>query len=266
MSFQFNLRQRQIVDLAKQTGGVTVDELALRFSVTPQTIRKDLNDLCDQRVLTRIHGGAILSSGVENVAYDARRAMAHDEKEQIGRHAAGLIPNNSSLLMNIGTTTEEVARYLVRHEGLMVITNNIHVAAILMPSPGIDVIIAGGLVRKSDGGILGENAIDVIDQFKVDRAVIGVSAIDDDGALLDFDYREVVVARAIIKNARHVILVADAMKFTRTAPVRIGHLSQIDSFVTDRVPPEPITDICRHNGVALEIVPGFDDGDQGRNA
>ncbi|MCP4307902.1 MAG: DeoR/GlpR transcriptional regulator, partial [bacterium] len=172
MSFQFNLRQRQIIDLAKQTGGVTVDELALRFSVTPQTIRKDLNDLCDQRVLTRIHGGAILSSGVENVAYDARRGMAHDEKEQIGRHAADLIPNNSSLLMNIGTTTEEVARYLVRHEGLMVITNNIHVAAILMPSPGIDVIIAGGLVRKSDGGILGENAIDVIDQFKVDRAVI----------------------------------------------------------------------------------------------
>lgn len=258
MSFPFNLRQKQIVELAKQAGGVTVDDLAARFDVTPQTIRKDLNDLCDQRVLTRTHGGAILSSGVENVAYDARRGLARDEKEQIGRHAAGLIPDNSSLLMNIGTTTEEVARHLLRHQGLMVITNNIHVAAILMPAAGIDVIIAGGLVRKSDGGILGENAIDVITQFKVDRAVIGVSAIDEDGALLDFDYREVVAARAIIENARHVILVADTMKFTRTAPVRIGHLSQIDCFVTDRPPPEAIADICLHNGVALEVVPGFD--------
>ncbi len=258
MSFQFNFRQQQIVDIAKQNGRVTVDELAARFEVTPQTIRKDLNDLCTQRVLTRTHGGAILSSGVENVAYDARRILAQIEKERIGQHAAALIPNNSSLLMNIGTTTEEVARHLVHHEGLLVITNNIHVAAILTPSPRIDVIIAGGMVRKSDGGIIGESAIEFISQFKVDRAVIGVSAIDDDGALLDFDYREVLAARAIIKNARHIILVADAMKFTRTAPVRIGHISQVDCFVTDRPPPETITDICLHNGVAIEVVPGFD--------
>ncbi len=265
MSFQFNFRQQQIVDMAKQNGRVTVDELAARFEVTPQTIRKDLNDLCGQRVLTRTHGGAILSSGVENVAYDARRVLAQVEKAHIGQHAAALIPNNSSLLMNIGTTTEEVARHLVHHEGLLVITNDIHVATILTPSPRIDVIIAGGMVRKSDGGIIGESAIEFISQFKVDRAVIGVSAIDDDGALLDFDYREVLAARAIIRNARHVILVADAMKFTRTAPVRIGHISQVDCFVTDQPPPETITDICLHNGVALEIVPGFESAEDDKN-
>lgn len=258
MAFQFNFRQQQIVEIAKQIGRVTVDDLAARFEVTPQTIRKDLNDLCGQRVLTRTHGGAILSSGVENVAYDARRVLAQAEKAKIGQYAAGLIPNNSSLLVNIGTTTEEVARHLVHHEGLLVITNNIQVAAILTPSPRIDVIIAGGMVRRSDGGIVGESAIEFISQFKVDRAVIGVSAIDDDGSLLDFDYREVLAARAIIKNARHVILVADAMKFTRTAPVRIGHISQVDCFVTDRPPPESIADICMHAGVALEIVPGFE--------
>ena len=258
MSFQFNFRQQQILDIARQSGRVIVDDLATRFDVAPQTIRKDLNDLCSQRVLTRTHGGAILSSGVENVAYDARRILAQVEKEGIGRQAAALIPNNSSLFVNIGTTTEEVARHLVHHEGLLVITNNIHVAHILTPSPRIDVIIAGGMVRKTDGGIVGESAIDFISQFKVDRAVIGVSAIDDDGSLLDFDYREVMAARAIIKNARHVILVADAMKFTRTAPVRIGHISQVDYFVTDRPPPESITDICVHNGVTVEVVPGFE--------
>ncbi len=107
-----------------------------------------------------------------------------------------------------------------------------------MPLPKLEVIIAGGMVRSSDGGILGEQTVDFISQFKVDYAVIGVSAIDDDGSLLDFDYREVRAAQAIIENARNVILVSDSMKFTRSAPVRIGHISQVDIFVTDRTPPE----------------------------
>ena len=259
-------RQQQIMSLARQMGQVQVEDLSARFDVTPQTIRKDLNELCDSRLLTRTHGGAMLTSGVENVAYEARRNLAAIEKVIIGRRAAALIPNNCSLFINIGTTTEEVARALVHHEGLMVITNNIHVASILMPCPKIDVIIAGGAVRRSDGGIIGEAAVDFISQFKVDRAVIGVSAIDDDGALLDFDYREVRVAQAILSNARNVMLVSDSMKFTRSAPVRIGHLSDIDIFVTDTAPPEPIIELCRNGGVQLEIAssqpePGSD-GDQ----
>jgi len=259
MTFPSSFRQQQILKIARQAGRVLVDDLAAQFDVTPQTIRKDLNDLCGQRILTRTHGGATLASGVENVAYDTRRTLAQNEKQRIGQHAASLIPNNTSLFVNIGTTTEEVARYLTHHQGLLVITNNIHVAAILTPSPRIDVIIAGGMVRRTDGGIVGESTVDFIAQFKLDHAVIGCSAIDDDGALLDFDLREVLAARAIIKNARSVILVADATKFTRTAPIRIGHISQVDCFVTDRQPPEPILDICRHNGVVVEVAPGGED-------
>ena len=248
-----NFRQHEILAIARQSGKVTVDGLAERFDVTPQTIRKDLNDLCDQRLLTRTHGGALLSSGVENVAYESRRQLAADEKQRIGQRAASLIPNNSSLFINIGTTTEEVARNLTSHQGLLVITNNLHVAATLTPCPGVDVIVAGGVVRRSDGGIVGEAAVDFIRQFKVDYAVIGVSAIDDDGALLDFDYREVRAAQAIIANARRVILVSDGMKFTRTAPVRIGHISELDIFVTDQTLPHKFAEICAQNGVAVEI-------------
>ncbi len=246
-------RQHQILAIARQFGTVQVDELALRFDVTPQTIRKDLNDLCEGRLLTRTHGGAMLTSGVENMAYEARRNLATAEKIVIGRRAAELIPNNCSLFINIGTTTEEVARALMNHEGLLVITNNIHVAMILMPNPKIDVIIAGGSLRRSDGGIVGESATDFISQFKVDHAVIGASAIDSDGALLDFDYREVRVSKAILNNARNVILVADAMKFTRSAPVRIGHLTNVDVFVTDQPLPEEVGKLCQHGGVAIEI-------------
>ncbi len=255
-------RQQQILTIARKTGNVGVDDLSAHFEVTPQTIRKDLNELCDARHLTRTHGGAMLSSGVENVAYEARRMIASTEKQVIGRVAASLIPNNCSLFINIGTTTEEVARSLMRHEGLLVITNNIHVASILSPVPKIEVIVVGGMVRKSDGGIVGETAVDTIRQFKVDHAVMGVSAIDEDGALLDFDYREVRAAQAIINNSRNVILAADNMKFSRSAPVRIGHMSDIDTFVTDRAPPDTVAELCRHQGVRLEITgDGLDGGE-----
>jgi DeoR family transcriptional regulator, glycerol-3-phosphate regulon repressor len=247
-------RQQHIMNLARQSGSVGVDDLSARFDVTPQTIRKDLNELCDSRLLARTHGGAMLASGVENMTYEARRQLAAFEKRSIGQFAASLIPNNCSLFINIGTTTEEVARGLIQHEGLLVITNNIHVASMMAPLPKIEVIIVGGTVRKTDGGIVGEQSVEIISQFKVDHAVMGVSAIDEDGALLDFDVREVRAAQAIMKHSRSVILVSDGMKFSRSAPVRIGHISQVDVFVTDQKPPEAIAEICRHNGVRIEIV------------
>ncbi|MER2536917.1 MAG: DeoR/GlpR family DNA-binding transcription regulator [Rhizobiaceae bacterium] len=244
-------RHSEIMHIAKERGRVLVDELAVQFAVTPQTIRKDLNDLCDQRLLSRIHGGAIFPSGIENVEYEARRKIAAEEKEAIGRAAAKLIPNNASLFINIGTTTEAVSTALLDHSGLMVITNNINVANRMRIYPSIEVVIAGGVVRGSDGGIVGEAAVDFIKQFKVDYAVIGASALDHDGALLDFDLREVKVAQAIIANARHIILVSDRTKFERTAPVRIAHLSQMDTFITDRCAIPAIRDICREAKVEL---------------
>ena len=244
-------RQAEIVELARNNGRVTVDALAARFQVTSQTIRKDLNDICRDGRLKRVHGGAIYPSGVENMQYEARRQIAAGEKDAIGRAAARLIPNNASLFINIGTTTEAVSRALLDHSGLMIITNNINVANRMRIYPHFEVAIAGGIVRSSDGGVVGEAAVDFIKQFKVDFAVIGASAIDEDGALLDFDYREVKVAQAIIANARHVILVSDSTKFERTAPVRIAHLSQVDSFITDRCPLGSIRRICADSDVAL---------------
>lgn len=244
-------RQEAILEEAKRTGRVTVEDLSLRFDVTPQTIRKDLNELCERHLLARVHGGAVLSSGVENVGYDARRMIAQEEKRAIGRAAAGLVPNEASLFINIGTTTEAVAQALLQHEGLLVITNNINVASLMLPYPGIEVIIAGGVLRRQDGGIVGEAAVDFIRQFKVDLAVIGVSAIDADGALLDYDYREVKVAQAIIANARQVVLVSDSSKFERSAPVRIGHIGQVQTFVTDRCASANVRAICTEHEVRI---------------
>lgn len=255
-------RQSEILDRARRLGRVDVDALAGDFEVTPQTIRKDLNDLCERGLLQRVHGGAVLPSGVANYAYDARRQLAADEKRLIGRRAAQLIPDNASIMLNIGTTTEQVARALRQHDGIMAITNNINVANILRTAANVEVIIAGGQVRASDGGIVGEATVDFIRQFKVDYAVIGASAIDADGTIFDYDFREVRVSREILAHARQVLLVADAMKFQRSAPVRIAHLSEIDIFVTDKSPPEPVVEICREHGVRIEIA-GPDGEDAG---
>ncbi len=248
---QLTPRHNAILDIARRQGQVLVDDLAAAFDVTPQTVRKDLNDLCKARLLRRIHGGALYPSGVENMEYEARRRIAAYEKELIGRAAAEMIPDGASLFINIGTTTEAVSHALIDHNHLMVITNNINVANTLRVYPEIEVVIAGGVVRASDGGIVGEAAVDFIRQFKVDYAVIGASAMDEDGALLDFDFREVKVAQAIIANARHVILVSDSTKLERTAPVRLGHISQVHTFITDRCPSQQLRDLCRENEVEL---------------
>jgi DeoR family glycerol-3-phosphate regulon repressor len=249
-------RQTEILNIARAFGRVMVEELAKRFEVSAQTIRKDLNDLCDQRSLTRIHGGAIIASGVENLAYEARRFVAAEEKRAIGIAAASRIPNGCSLFINIGTTTEEVASALTSHEDLLVITNNLNVAMLLYRHPRIEVIVAGGAVRRADGAVIGSTAISLIGQFKVDYAIIGASAIDEEGALLDFDYREVQAAQAIIANARSVMLVADSTKLRRSAPVRIAHLSQIQTFVTDAPLPASLANICNHRGI--EVVEAMD--------
>lgn len=244
-------RHVEILDRLRERGRVSVEDLAAHFGVTPQTIRRDLNDLSEAQLVVRVHGGAMVASGVVNLAYDARKMIAGPHKKLIGEAAAQLVPDHSSVFITIGTTTEEVARALVGHAGLLVITNNLHVAGELYRHAGIELFVLGGTVRQADGGIVGAQAEAAIGQFRVDLAIIGTSAIDADGTLLDFDIREVQAARAIIDHARRVVLVADSSKFARSAPVRVAHLSEIDIFVTDRMPSQAVAELCRLNGVEV---------------
>ena len=255
-------RMQEILAIARELGRVSVDDLAARFAVTPQTIRRDLTELCDSRRLTRVHGGAMLSSGVENLAYDDRKLVSQPHKRLIGEAAARLVADNSSVFINLGTTTEEAARALGSHTGLLVITNNLQVAAGLHRYKGIDVILCGGTVRRSDGGLVGAAAVEQINQFRTDVAIIGTSAIDADGTLLDFDIREVQVSQAIIRNARRVILVTDGSKFLRAAPARIAHLSDVDVLVTDRLPSPAVAALCEANGVEVVEAGGPEEPDE----
>lgn len=244
-------RHKEILEIARRTGRVTVEALAERLGVTPQTIRKDLNDLSANSLLSRVHGGAVITSGIDNLAYEARREVAREEKRAIGEAVAALIPDNASIFINIGTTTEEVARALAARRGLLVITNNLNVVDLLYRQPEIEVIVVGGRVRPVDRAAVGAFAVDFIKSFKVDFAVIGASAIDEDGTLLDFDMNEVQVSQAIIQNARQVVLAADSSKLGRPAPVRIGHIGEVSVFVTDKVASAALLSVCETHEVRV---------------
>jgi DeoR family transcriptional regulator, glycerol-3-phosphate regulon repressor len=250
-----NPRQLQLLEYVKQQESISIEQLAELLEVTLQTVRRDVIKLADAGLVARFHGGVRLaSSTIENLAYTQRENLNRVAKEAIARAVASQIPNDSSLILNIGTTTEAIAKALLQHNGLRVITNNLNVASILSGNPKCEVIVTGGLVRAPDRGIVGEATVDFIKQFKVDIAVIGTSGIEVDGTLRDFDFREVKVAQAIIEHARQVWLAADSSKFNRHAMVELARLSQIDRLFTERVPPEPFSQMLEEAGVRVEVV------------
>lgn len=248
-----NERQQELLGLVKQEGYVSVDDLAQRFNVTTQTIRRDINQLAEQNLLRRYHGGAGLPSSIENIAYTQRQVLNSAEKERIAALVASQIPNDTSLILNIGTTTEAVAKALYNHRGLRVVTNNLNVAAILAGNPDNEIIVVGGMVRSRDRGIIGEATMDFIRQFKVDIGIIGVSSVEPDGTLRYFDYREVKVAQTIIGQSREVWLVVDHSKFGRDAMVRFGDLSQIHAMFTDAPPPPAMKAALREAGTVVHV-------------
>ena len=240
-----SFRQSEILGIAKTQGRVVVEDLAQRFDVTLQTIRRDLTELADTGYLDRVHGGAVPRTGVTNLGYDERRRLNEGAKAAIARACAAAIPDNCSVIINLGTSTEAVARELLNHRNLTVITNNMNVANILAANPGCDVMVAGGALRRSDGGLVGELTTHFFEQFKVDVAIIGASALDAEGELLDYDLAEVRVAKAIIRQARRTFLVCDHSKLTRSAPVRLASLREISEMFTDLPLPDDLAQRCR---------------------
>lgn len=246
-------RHRQIVELIQEQGHLSVEMLANHFTVTTQTIRRDINKLCDGRLIERYHGGAGPVSNTENIDYQTRQIICQEEKEKIARLVVKHIPEHASVFLNIGTTTEEIAKALLNHNHLRVITNNLNVVRILSTNPKIEIIIAGGVVRTYDNGITGDATIDFINQFKFDFGIIGISGIDEDGTLLDFDFNEVRVTRAIIENSRKTYLATDHTKFKRNAMVCLANIDEIDALFTDKAPPKKIGNKLEEANVALFV-------------
>jgi DeoR family glycerol-3-phosphate regulon repressor len=251
-----NPRQAELLHEVQRLGTASVEALAERFRVTLQTVRRDVKLLSEAGLLARFHGGVrVPSSTTENIAYRQRQQLNQAAKQRIARAVAKAVPSGCSLIINIGTTTEAIAHELLQHRGLRVITNNLNVAAILSDNPDCEVIVAGGVVRTRDRGIVGEVTVDFMRQFRVDIGLIGISGIEADGTLRDFDYREVKVARAIIEQSRTVWMATDHSKFNRPAMVELARLDELDMLFTDAAPPAPFPALLAEAGVQCVVAP-----------
>lgn len=246
-------RHKDLLELLNRRGYATIEELAQHFSVTPQTMRKDINTLACAGKVQRFHGGVGMPPSTENILYEQRKQLYLQEKKSIAKLVAQHIPDGASVCINIGTTTEEVAHALLSHKNLRILTNNLNVAVICARNPSFDVVIAGGNVRHHDHGVTGPNAENFIREFRVDYGIVGISGIDEQGNMLDFDYREVSVARTIITCSRRVFLVTDNSKFGRPAMVRVAHVGDIEAVFSNAPLGKEWKQLLEENGVALYL-------------
>lgn len=246
-------RQVEITALLREAGFLSVETLSARFSVTAQTIRRDLNALCEAGLARRRHGGVEKSRSGENLAYGYRQVLLRGEKQAISRAVAAQIPDEASLAFSIGTTPELVAAALLQHKNLKVFTNNLNIAMLTCSNPTFEVHVAGGLVRNSDGDVLGPDIEEFFSSYLFDFGIYGVAGVEGDGTLLDFSKREVRARQLIHENSRTTILVLDHSKFGRSAHVRGGQITQVSKIFTDRPPPPEIVHRIADSGSELVI-------------
>lgn len=158
-------------------------------------------------------------------------------KKAIAEAVADYIPDGSTIFITIGTTVEHVARALLNHNHLRIITNSLRVAHILYHNPRFEVMVPGGTLRSHNSGIIGPSAASFVADFRADYLVTSVGAIESDGALMEFDVNEANVVKTMMAHARNILLVADHTKYHASAAVEIGNVAQVTALFTDKLPP-----------------------------
>ncbi|ULR47532.1 MULTISPECIES: DeoR/GlpR family DNA-binding transcription regulator [Rhizobium] len=229
-------RQREILALIETEGVQYIDELARRYDLTTQTIRRDINALCDLGHARRFHGGVDVPVEGSNISLNARAQLNRRAKRQIARRVAADIGPDATVFLGIGSTVQFVAEALRDHQGLRVITNNIHVALTLCESPSVEVHLTGGLLRHDDRDVVGTDVIKFVEKFYATYAVVGAGALNPLTGLMDFSYAEAQITNALLENAQTRLLAADVSKWTRHASVRVAPFNKITRFYTDRLP------------------------------
>ena len=253
-------RQAQITELLREDGFLTVEALAERYSVTAQTIRRDLNTLCEYGFARRRHGGIAKPVGAGNLAYRSRQILSRGAKRSIAREVARHIPDDASVAFSIGTTPESVAAALLHHKRLRIFTNNLNIAMLACTNPTFEVNVAGGRVRNSDGDVLGPGMEAFLSSYIFDFGVYGVAGVGEHGTLLDFNEDEVRARQLIHENSRTTMLVLDHSKFGRTAHVRGGQISQASKVFCDARPPDSIVEVLENSDSEL-LICGEEEGE-----
>lgn len=250
-----NPRHDQLLVLISERGYMNIDELASLLDVSTQTVRRDIRKLSEQGLITRHHGGAGKASSIVNTAFEQREISRTAEKKAIAKAVADYIPDGSTIFITIGTTVEEIARALLNHNHLRVITNSLRVAHILYNNPRFEVMVPGGSLRPHNSGIIGPYTMEFVSDFRADYLITSVGAIESDGILLEFDVNEASVVKTMMAHSRHILIAADQTKYYSSAAVEIGNISQATALFTDEYPNSALRTIL--NSCQVDIIQAY---------
>jgi DeoR family glycerol-3-phosphate regulon repressor len=257
-------RQAVITEMLKTRAFLRVEELALQFDVTTQTIRRDINGLCEQGVARRRHGGITCLSSAFNMSFHDRQVMNRGAKQQIGAGVARNVPDGACVSFGIGTTPQIVAECLSGHRGLKIVTNNLPLALAAAQNPEFEVAIAGGTVRSGDLDVCGTAGEELFAAYRVDIAIFGVGGVDADGSLLDYSREEIRIRQVMMRHASRSFLVLDSSKFGRPAHVRGGRIEEVSAVFCDAELPPAIQVRLAQSGTAIVPCPPLRTGEPAR--
>ena len=240
-------QRRQEILRAVRAGTAHVADLAESFGVSEMTVRRDLSALARDGKLERVHGGALHAGEPRFSQIEVER---FDVKDRMGAAAAALVEDGQTVMIDIGTSTLQMARHL-HGRRVTVVTTNLAVLEELLPDPAIELVLPGGTVRRNYRSLVGVVAEDSLRQLKADVAVLGTSAVDSELGVWDTTMVEVPIKRLMIAAADCVVLLADAAKFSMSGVVRVCGPEAIDHIVTDA----PLPAACRSaaNAAAIEV-------------
>lgn len=248
-------RRNAILEVVRSEGRVSVKDLSRRFSKSEVTIRQDLNDLKTLGLIRRAHGGAlpVVEVAVESSILE-RSKVAHDEKQRIGVAAAAMIKDGETIVLDSGTTTQEIARNIKTRQGLRVITNGVNIAVELAGLRDLQIIMLGGVLREDSFSIVGHVAEEMLQEFAADKLFFGAAGCDPNFGPSTPTIEEARVNQAMARIARQRILVADSSKFEKRTLCRILPLTNVQTVITDTNLRDSLQRELRDMGIELILV------------
>jgi len=248
-------RQQEIVRLTQAQGKVSVAELAQKFGVSEVTIRSDLATLDSKRLVVRSRGGAMVNDDLSReLSLKEKRQKHSDLKQKLGRAVAALIADDERIILDSGTTTEEVAACLSEHKNLIVMTNGLNIASELAAFDKVEVMMTGGLLRKKSMSFYGAQAEQALRHFQFDKVVLGVDGFDLRTGLSTHFEAEATLNRLMCEVAREIIVVTDSSKFERRGFHLICAANQVHTLVTDAGVPAGTVEELTRMGVQVHII------------
>jgi DeoR family glycerol-3-phosphate regulon repressor len=229
-------RQHDIIEWVHEQEHVEVEDIARRFGVTTQTVRRDINKLCEQGLLRRRYGGVSLPASAAINPIEDVQVRNLQVKQQLATRIAADIPEGATVSLGVGSTIELVAHALIHHKSLQILTNNLRVASALSANSNIEVIVSGGHYRHNAHDVVGPEVTNFFGSFVTDFGIISTGSMDLQHGLMDHDIREAEVSRAIIGNTRARLLIADHSKWTLNATCKVASFKYIDRFYTNVIP------------------------------